>query len=107
MKPVRGLLLTKEQRPLKIAPMDFEVGIPLAHQPMEPLPNLMLEPLNTTVLTSSSDSNLRPFSAFLKRLYIWKSHNDRFGMDSGWPNTFKRMESSMPWTVQATRGPPL
>jgi hypothetical protein len=67
----------------------------------------MLEPLNTTVLTSSSDSNLRPFSAFLKRLYIWKSHNDRFGMDSGWPNTFKRMESSMPWTVQATRGPPL
>jgi hypothetical protein len=49
MKLVQGLFITKEQRPLKTAPIGTESGNPLMHQLIEPLhkelPGL-LEPLH-------------------------------------------------------------
>jgi hypothetical protein len=50
MKPVRGLFWAKEQRPLKLVPVDSETSIPFTRQPTDrvgsELPGLLMEPLN-------------------------------------------------------------
>jgi hypothetical protein len=50
MKPIHGVFRVKELSPLQTVPMGTAEGIPLTHQPMDPLckelPGLLLEPLH-------------------------------------------------------------
>jgi hypothetical protein len=109
MKPIWGLFLAKEKRPLKTVPKGMEASIPLTYQPMDPLckqlTEFLLKPLHhCSLLKSLSNPNLQVFSTFLRGLNIWKSHGDRVGLYRGRSNTFQCMECSMSWTMQPTRG---
>jgi hypothetical protein len=70
---VRWFLWTEERGVVKLFPMGLEIGIPLTHQFMDLVPGPLME-LHYQALKSFSDTNLLPFSDFLKGIEHVRTH---------------------------------
>jgi hypothetical protein len=79
-------LWVKEKKPLKAIPMGIKAGIPLMHQPMDPI-HKELGPLLHCSHDIYAWYKSVALNGFLRGQNTQKLHSDGFGLYVGWSNT--------------------